>query len=99
MVVADDDVAEGRETLLDALYADFVGEGVAEVLEFLVGGCGGDEKTFSVTFFSLLAQPQDKNMLRESTTYPAVNRPMIRVPAIVVLQMGMTSWSSASNTL
>ena len=32
-------------------------------------------------------------------TYPAVKRPIILVPAIVAWQIGMTSWSSASNTL
>lgn len=36
---------------------------------------------------------------RGGETYPAVKRPIIRVPAIVAWQMGMTSWSSASNTL
>ena len=30
---------------------------------------------------------------------PAVRRPMMRVPAIVAWQIGMTSWSSASKTL
>lgn len=32
-------------------------------------------------------------------SYPTVNRPTIRVPAIVAWQMGMTSCNSASNTL
>ena len=32
-------------------------------------------------------------------THPVVNRPTMRVPAMVVLQMGMTSCSSASKTL
>ena len=31
--------------------------------------------------------------------FPAVSRPMIRVPAIVQWQIGITSWSSASKTL
>lgn len=31
--------------------------------------------------------------------HPVVNRPTMRVPAIVVLTMGMTSCSSASKTL
>ena len=33
------------------------------------------------------------------TAYPAVNRPMMRVPAIVAWQMGMTSCNSASKML
>lgn len=49
VVVAADDVAEGREALFDTLDADSVGEGVAEVLEFLVGGGGGEEETAAVT--------------------------------------------------
>lgn len=32
-------------------------------------------------------------------TYPAVNRPTMRVPAIVAWQIGMTSCNSASKTL
>lgn len=31
--------------------------------------------------------------------YPTVNRPRMRVPAMVAWQMGMTSWSSDSKTL
>jgi hypothetical protein len=38
VVIAADDVAQGGETLLDALDFDGGREGVAEVLEFLVGG-------------------------------------------------------------
>jgi hypothetical protein len=48
-VVAGDDVSEGGETLLDPLDCDAFGEGVAEVLEFLVGRSGGDEETVAVT--------------------------------------------------
>jgi len=49
VVITADDVAEGGEALFDAL--DFNGgrEGVAQVLEFLVGGRGGDEEAFAVT--------------------------------------------------
>lgn len=36
---------------------------------------------------------------RPGETYPAVNRPIILVPAIVAWQMGMTSCSSASKIL
>lgn len=71
MVVTDDDVAEGRETLLDALYADFVGEGVAEVLEFLVGGCGGDEKTFSVTFFFIVSSVAGQEYVERVDNIPS----------------------------
>ena len=36
---------------------------------------------------------------RRPLRLPAVRRPMMRVPAMVVWQMGITSWSSASKTL
>jgi hypothetical protein len=42
MVVRADDVAEGREPLFDALDFDCVWDGVAEVLEFIIGGCCRD---------------------------------------------------------
>jgi negative regulator of replication initiation len=49
VVVGDDDVAERREALLDALYADLVRQAVAEVLQFLVRRCRRDEEAFAVT--------------------------------------------------
>lgn len=49
VVVGDDDVAEGGQALLDALDADRVGEGVSQVLEFLVAGGRGDEEALAVT--------------------------------------------------
>ena len=49
VVVAGDNVAEGGEPLLDALDANSVWEGVAEVLEFLICGRRGDEQTVSVS--------------------------------------------------
>lgn len=48
MVVGTDYVAQCRETLVDALDADSIWEGVAEVREFLVGGGGGDEETAAI---------------------------------------------------
>lgn len=48
MVVCDDDVAEGREALLDALDAHAVGQAIAQVLELLVARGGGDEEALSV---------------------------------------------------
>ena len=57
VIVAADDVAEGGETLFDALDADGIREGVTEVLEFLVGGGGGEEETVAVTI-TRIYQPQ-----------------------------------------
>jgi hypothetical protein len=42
VVVGADDVAEGGEAFFYSLNFDAVGDGVAEVLEFLVGCCCGD---------------------------------------------------------
>lgn len=50
IVIAGDDVAESGETLLDALDADRVWEGIPEVLEFLICGRRGDEQTVSVAY-------------------------------------------------
>jgi len=52
VVVGADDVAEGGEALFYPLDFYGVGDGVAEVLEFLVGGCGGDEEAFAVAWRS-----------------------------------------------
>ena len=49
VVVAADDVAEGGQALFDALDRHGRGEGVAQVLEFLVRSGGGDEEAFAVT--------------------------------------------------
>lgn len=48
VVVCDNDVTESRQPLLDALDPDAVGEGVAKVLQLLVGGGGGDEEALAV---------------------------------------------------
>jgi len=48
MVVRADDVSEGREALFYPPDGYRVGQAVPQVLEFLVGGCGGDEETFLV---------------------------------------------------
>jgi hypothetical protein len=48
VVVAADAVSEGRETLLDALDLDGVGQRVSNVLQFLVGGDGGQEQAVLV---------------------------------------------------
>ena len=48
VVVGGNDVAEGREALLDALDAHAVGERVAQVLQLLVRGGGGDEQALAV---------------------------------------------------
>lgn len=49
MVVGDDDVAQGRETLFYALDFDAVGYAVAQVLQLLVGRAGGDEEASAVS--------------------------------------------------
>jgi hypothetical protein len=43
VVIAGDDVSEGGQALFDALDGDGGREGVAEMLEFLVGGGRGNE--------------------------------------------------------
>lgn len=48
VVVGGDDVAEGGEALLDAGDADAVGEGIAQMLQFLVGCGGGNEEALAV---------------------------------------------------
>lgn len=99
VVVAADYVAEGGESFFYSLDRDAVWQGVAEVLQFLVCcGCG-DEEAFSVSVHRVLVGLLKREWVRLSLTYPTVNRPTIRVPAIVAWQIGITSWSSASNTL
>lgn len=48
MVVAADDVAEGRQPLLDALDLDLVWNAVAQVLQLLIAGRRGHEQAFAV---------------------------------------------------
>ena len=48
IVVARDDVAQGREALLDPLHGDGVGERVAQVLELLVGRRARHEQAMPV---------------------------------------------------
>jgi hypothetical protein len=49
MVVTADDVTECRETLFDTLYLDGIGDGISDVLEFLIGGGGGEKEASAVT--------------------------------------------------
>lgn len=49
MVVADDDVTERRQPLLDPLYPDLIGETIAQMLEFLVGCAGRNEKALAIS--------------------------------------------------
>ena len=49
VVVAGDDVAERGEALVDAADGDGVGEGVAQVLQFLVGGGGREQQAVAVS--------------------------------------------------
>ena len=39
VVIRTNDVAKGRQALFNSLYFDFVWYSVAQVLEFLIGGC------------------------------------------------------------
>lgn len=50
IVVACNDVSERGETFFDSLDGYCVGEGVSDVLEFLVGCGGGDEEAMSVAY-------------------------------------------------
>lgn len=49
VVVARDDVPEGGQPLLHALDGHGVREGVAQVLQLLVGRCRGDEQAVAVS--------------------------------------------------
>lgn len=50
IVVAGNDVTEGRQTLLDSLDRDGGGQGVSDVLQLLIGGRVGKKKTVSVAW-------------------------------------------------
>jgi hypothetical protein len=58
VVVAADDVAQCGQALFYALDFDFVRKRVAQVLQFLVCGCCGDEETFAVTIEDTLVVVQ-----------------------------------------
>ena len=67
MVVAAYDVAEGRKALFYPLDLDRVGYRITEVLEFLVGGGCGNEKTLLVSINSserLITRALEKRTLR-----------------------------------
>ena len=49
VVVARNNVSERRQSLLYTLYRDAIWEGIAEVLELLVGRCRRDEETMTVS--------------------------------------------------
>lgn len=48
MVIAADDISKGRETLFYPLNLHGIWQGIAQMLQFLVCGCSGDEKTVLV---------------------------------------------------
>lgn len=48
VIVRADHIPQCRQPLLNPLDLDFVRYAVAEMLQFLVGGGGGDEQTFAV---------------------------------------------------
>ena len=48
VVVGADAVTKGGEAFFDTLDLDAIGEGVADMLEFLIGGDGGDDQTVLV---------------------------------------------------
>jgi hypothetical protein len=108
VVVAADDVAKRRQALFDALDRHGRGEGVSQVLKFLVRRGGGNEEAFAVATGPGERERVSGNVILDRVyaivlspgrwTYPAVNRPTILVPAIVAWHMGMTSCSSASKT-
>jgi hypothetical protein len=96
VVVTCDDVAESWQTLFDSLDRYGIWEGVAEVLEFLVGCCWGDEETMTVAYnigYRIGLNARSK----QARDVPAVNRPMILVPPMLVWTMGTTSPNSLSN--
>ena len=66
------------------------------MLKLLIRSRGRHQQTFPVSSQVSTRAPGLQSI---KTTYPAVNLPTILVPAIVVLQIGMTSCNSASNTL
>jgi len=48
VVIARNDVSEGRELLFDALHDDLVRQGVADVHQFLIGGGIGEEEALAI---------------------------------------------------
>lgn len=98
MVIAANDISQCRETLFYPLDLDVVGQGIPQMLQFLVCGCCGDKEAVAVSI-RLLTSFFLSSCFQREKAYPTVRRPIIRVPAIVAWQMGMTSWSSASKTL
>lgn len=97
VIVAANNVAKRGEALFYALDFDFGWKRVAQVLQFLVcGGCG-DEKTVAVTegeilafvFFLHVFLPARKgcsgwlNGVWLCPTHPTIRRPTMRVPAMV----------------
>ena len=64
------------------------------MLELLGGGCGGDEQTVPVAYIQQLGIILDKEV--GWISIPAVMRPTMRVPPMLVCTMGITSPSSAS---
>lgn len=81
------------------LYPDLIRETVPQMLKLLIRRSSGHQQTLPVP-----TSPVSNILLPSSRhhcvkTYPAVNLPTILVPAMVVLQMGITSCNSASKTL
>ena len=69
------------------------------MLEFLIGCGGGNEETVSVTYIRSIVSSQsldDSWYKMGDQDVPAVSRPMIRVPPILVCTIGTTSPSSLS---
>lgn len=94
MVIATDDITERGQALFYTLDLHIIGQCVSQVLQFLVCCCCGDKESLAVS-----AQVVHQYMymweywfvLEKRPTHPAVKRPMMRVPAIVAWQIGMTS--------
>jgi hypothetical protein len=49
VVVAGNNIAQSRKSLLNALDGNRVRERVSQVLKFLICGCGGDQESVAVT--------------------------------------------------
>lgn len=95
VVVTCDDVSEGREALFHPLDGDSVRKRISQMLELLVGCCRWHEKAMSVAYPTAFQRSIQIGLQRGRL--PAVNRPIIRVPPMLVCTIGMTSPSSLSN--
>ena len=49
MIVGANNIPKSRESLFYPLYLDFIREGIAKMLKFLIGGRGWDKQTLPIS--------------------------------------------------